>query len=129
MKKYETLRDLVEDGEEPKNTEYIFMCWGDDPRIEVGIVVTNVKLCPSEEGGYTFIDKETGKEMHTNYAWALMENTPENIVRINEWKEKCNVCKEAERIRDLYRRRIRTLEKYPNLFKNAEIDGEGSNDK
>ena len=129
MKKYETLRDLVEDGEEPKNTEYIFMCWGDDPRIEAGIVVTDVKLCPPERGGYTFMDKETGKKMHTNYAWALMENTPENVVRINEWKEKCNVCKEAERMRDLYRRRIRTLEKYPNLFKNDEIDEGHSNDK
>ena len=129
MKKYETLRALVEDGEEPKNTEYIFMCWGDDPRIEAGIVVTDVKLYSPERGGYTFIDKETGKKMHTNYAWALMENTPENVVRINEWKEKCNVCKEAERMRDLYRRRIRTLEKYPNLFKNDEMSEGHSNDK
>ena len=101
------------DGNPPKEgMEYIFKCWGRNPRIYGGIIVTNVKYHPKgDEYGYTysFTDKETGEARHTNYPWALMENTPENVELIRIWEEKYNELKKFEKECSKLKSNIHTL--------------------
>ena len=74
-----------------KGMEYIYrmnMVWKPEIRlqsfpIKINTIVINVVR--KENGGFEFTNKETGERLCTNYAWALAENTVENIIRIQEY--------------------------------------------
>lgn len=82
---------LIHDNKEPKEEmEYIYlldMIWkpnvfGSFP-MTIGTIMTNVKRLHNDS--FEFTDKETGERYRTNYGWALAENTPENLIRIEEY--------------------------------------------
>lgn len=105
---------LKDNGKIKPNMEYIYlldMIWkpnqfGDQP-IKVGTIMKDV--IQSENGGYEFTCKETGERFRTNYAWALAENTPKNIKRIEEYNEEYSKLQKFENKVSLLRNDIITL--------------------
>lgn len=74
---------LINSNKTPKDgMEYIHL--NTEP-IPFGSIVKNViKL---DNDSFDFINKDTGVKYHTNYGWALAENTPENVQRLNDYLE------------------------------------------
>ena len=106
---------IDKDTDSPKSgMEYIYrmdIVWtpnkiGDKP-IKVGTIVNNV--IKKEVGNFEFTNKETGELLRTNYAWSLAENTPENIIRIEEYDNEYLKFKEHEKRIDILRKNIITL--------------------
>ena len=102
------------------NKEYVIVCidlengWrGEEYVINRGTVITNVTARIKDETflGYDFTVKETGKAEHTNYAWAIAEHTPENLLRITEYDAAVKEKEEMEKKVELLRKKIVTLEK------------------
>lgn len=102
---------LINSNKEPKaGMEYIYLldvAWIlgklETAPVEFGCIMTDVvKL---ENDSFEFTHKESGERYRTNYGWALAENTPENIERINAYMEsekKLNeVKRENKRLRNL----------------------------
>jgi len=63
--------------------------------IKIGTIVNNT--VQMENGSYQFNNKETGELLQTNYAWALAENTPENLEKIKRYDEEFIRFKEYEK--------------------------------
>lgn len=107
---------LIHSNKEPKEgMEYIYlldMVWrpgelGDLP-MEYGSIMTDVvKL---ENDSFEFTHKETGERYRTNYGWALAENTPENVEKINQYIESKKELEELERITNKLRNEISDLD-------------------
>jgi hypothetical protein len=106
---------IDKDNGKPKpNMEYIYrldMVWtpnelGDKP-IKVGTIMTNV--IQFDNGSYEFTCKETGETLRTKYAWALAENTTENILKIEKYEREYKKIKEYEMIINKLRNDIITL--------------------
>jgi len=76
--------------------------------IKIGTIVTDVVQL--ENKSYEFTNKETGERLKTNYAWALAENTPENLKRIEEYDKERIKFKEYENKVEALRKQITTLE-------------------
>lgn len=103
-----------DNGKPNPNMEYIYrmdMVWvpgklGDIEMRKDSIVTNVVQL---QNGGYEFLCKETGRKLCTNYAWALAENTPENILRIQKYDEEYKKFKEYEKYLTNLRNDIITL--------------------
>jgi len=49
----------------------------------IGRIMTNVKRLYNDS--FEFTDKETGEIYRTNYGWALAENTPKNVINIDNY--------------------------------------------
>lgn len=107
--------ELIDDNKEPKKgVEYIYMLdmvWklGKSGKlrsfdIKPGTIVVDVEK--QYNGSFRFNLKEGGDDIYkTNYGWSLAENTPENILKINEY-EKFKIVveeskKELKRLRSL----------------------------
>ena len=56
-----------------------------------------INVIKKDNGSYEFTSKETGESFRTNYGWALAENTPENLIRIEEYEKQSIIFGEAER--------------------------------
>jgi hypothetical protein len=106
---------INKDNGQPKpDTEYIYMMdmvWtpnelGDKP-IKKGTIVTNVIQLKNKS--YEFLNKETGEVLRTNYAWALAENTTENIERIKIYEKEYIEFKKHEKNINSLRNNIITL--------------------
>ncbi len=70
-------------------------------KVKEYIIVTDVKSKKSEDGyhlGYDFTIKDSGIRCHCNYPWAFWENTPENLVKINEYKVEQKKLDEQEKL-------------------------------
>lgn len=97
------------------NMEYIYrldMVWtpnelGDKP-IKIGTIMTNV--IQLDNRSYEFSCKETGERLRTNYGWALAENTPDNIKRIEKYEKEYLKFKEYEKKINQLRNNIITLQ-------------------
>jgi len=101
---------LINDNKEPKeDMEYIYLLdmankpneFGSFP-MSIGTIITNVKRLYGDT--FEFKDKETGEIYRTNYGWALAENTPENLIRIENYFIAKNelelIEKKTKRLRD-----------------------------
>lgn len=89
------LQSLIKDGKEPnENIEYVVTY--DIPEmgflvkelpVSKGTIVINVKrnIVADYHHGYEFTIKETGEKHITMYAWALAENTPNNVKELCEY--------------------------------------------
>lgn len=91
--------------------------YGDFPMKEGTIMIDVVKL---DNNSFDFTCKETGDRLHTNYGWALAENTKENRERIKQFEIYDIYYKEIERIRNKLLHEIITLKPTND---NEEIDG------
>jgi len=115
---------LIDKGKEPKiGMEYIYsinMAWPHEDGkksmtsidVESGIIVIDVVAEKAQDGyhlGYDFTIKETGVRCHCNYAWAFWENTPENMVKIEEYREEKDKLDEQEKLVDKLREGIEQL--------------------
>ena len=94
--------------------EYIYdldMVWKDGEydsiSVESGFIVNNVSK--KENGGYSFNIKGKEGVYHCNYGWAFLENTPDNIVLISEYKYKNHEFQKIKKERNLYYNRIKKL--------------------
>ncbi len=70
-------------------------------KVKEGVIVTNVESKKGEDGyhlGYNFTIKDSGIRCHCNYSWAFWENTPENLVKINEYKVEQKKLDEQEKL-------------------------------
>lgn len=74
----------------PNNGEYIYnmnMIWSCDTwtseKVQPGVIVTNVRKMPNNS--FTFNIKGDNTLYRTNYGWAFIENTPDNVVKYNEY--------------------------------------------
>ena len=123
---------IDKDNGKPKSEmEYIYrldMVWtpnefGDKP-IKIGTIMTNV--IQLDNRSYEFTCKETGEILRTNYAWALAENTPENIQRMKEYDEEYIKFKEYERKINHLRNNIITLKERGEKRKEKDITDEPS---
>ena len=94
---------LINSNKEPKvGMEYIYLLdvtWipGEHESVSVefgSIMVDVVKL---DNDSFEFTHKESGQRFGTNYGWALAENTPKNIERINSYLESIKKLKEIKR--------------------------------
>jgi hypothetical protein len=101
-------------GQPKPDMEYIYrldMVWTpnklEGKSIKIGTIVTNVVQL--ENKGYQFICKETGELLRTNYAWALAENTPENVKRIAIYEKEYIEFKKFEKKINSLRNNITTL--------------------
>ena len=57
-------------------------------KVKEGIIVTDVESKRGEDGyhlGYDFTIKYSGIRCHCNYPWAFWENTPENLIKIDNY--------------------------------------------
>lgn len=106
---------IDKDNGKPKpNMEYIYqldMVWkphqlGSFP-IKKGTIVTDVVQL--EYGSYEFKCKETGQVFATTYSWALAENTPENVKKIEFYEQEFLRFKEFEKFITSLRNNITTL--------------------
>lgn len=102
-------------GQPKQGLEYIYrldMVWKpgglEGYPIKVGTIVTDVVQL--ENKSYEFTNKETGERLKTNYAWALAENTPENLKRIEEYEKEWIKFKEYEKKIETLRKSIVTLD-------------------
>jgi hypothetical protein len=94
---------LINSNKEPKfGMEYIYLldvAWiigtFDTVSVDFGCIMTDVVKLPNDS--FEFTHKETGKRYRTNYGWALAENTPENVERINAYLESNKKLKEVEK--------------------------------
>ena len=94
---------LINSNKEPKaGMEYIYLldvAWiigtFDTVEVERGCIMTDV--VKRHNDSFEFTHKESGKRYETNYGWALAENTPENIERINAYMESENKLNEVKR--------------------------------
>jgi len=115
---------LIDEGREPiVGMEYIYnlnMAWPHEDGkksmksidVENGIIVTDVVAEKTEDGyhlGYDFTIKKTGQRCHRNYAWAFWENTPENLVKVEKFREEKAKLDEQERLVDELREDIAQL--------------------
>lgn len=69
-------------------------------KVKEGIIVIDVVSKKSDNGyhlGYDFTIKESGIRCHCNYPWAFWENTPENLIKIEEYKVENEKLKEQEK--------------------------------
>lgn len=82
--------------------------------INIGTIVTNV--IQTNNGGYEFNIKGENETLRTNYAWALAENTPDNLAKIEEYEKELAKFKEHEYLIDYLRDNIVTLK--PKLINN-----------
>ena len=82
---------LIHDNKEPKEEmEYIYlldMIWkpnefGSFP-MTIGRIMTNVKRLYNDS--FEFTDKDTGEIYRTNYGSTLAENTPKNVINIDNY--------------------------------------------
>lgn len=110
-------------GNPKSDMEYIYrldMVWVLDKLeskpIEIGTIMCDVKQCTN--GSYEFTCKETGERLRTNYAWALAENTPENVKRINKFDTEYLIFKKYEARINSYRNNIVTLKDSDNIQSN-----------
>lgn len=94
--------------------EYIYrldMVWKPDMLegfpIKIGTILTNV--IQTSNRGYEFNIKGDTEKFRTNYAWALAENTPDNLARIEEYEKELIKFKEYESFIDSLRNNIITL--------------------
>lgn len=106
---------IDKNNKEPKSDiEYIYMLdvvWlpdklGDRP-IKPKTIVTNVIRLSN--GSYEFKCKDTGEILRCNYAWALAENTPENINNIKIYEAELKKYKIATKKLELVKKNIKTL--------------------
>jgi len=72
-----------------------------------GSVVIDVKKLPC--GSFEFRCKESGEIYRTNYAWALAENTPANLKRIDEYIREREKLEIHKKIVDKLSKSIKTL--------------------
>jgi hypothetical protein len=106
---------IDKDNRTPKiGLEYIYrhdMVWKPNDLtgypIKVGTIVTNVIQISNR--GYEFNIKGDTETLRTNYAWALAENTPDNLARIEEYDKEYLKFKEYESFVDSLRNNIVTL--------------------
>jgi len=68
-----------------------------------------IKVVQLDNKSYEFICKDTGEKYHTNYAWSLAENTPENLKRIEIYENEYRKLKDFESVVDSLRDNISTL--------------------
>ena len=101
-------------GKPKPDMEYIYrldMCWRPNELkhipMKVGTIMTNVVQL--ENKSYEFTCKETGERLRTNYAWALAENTPENVKLIEEYDKEYSKFKEYEKKVTSMLKKIKTL--------------------
>ncbi len=72
--------------------------------IKFGFIITNViKL---ENSSFEFIHKESGEKFITSYSWAIAENTPENLEKIDRYLESKNKLEELKQITEKLRNEI-----------------------
>jgi hypothetical protein len=118
-----------DNGKPKSDMEYIYrldMVWtpnelGDKP-IKKGTIVTNVVQLKNKS--YEFLNKETGEVLKTNYAWALAENTPENVERIEIYEKEYKKFKEHEKLINSLRIEIITLKSEGEKRKENDITDE-----
>ena len=101
-------------GNPKPDMEYIYrldMTWKPDELqhypITIGTIVNNV--IQLDNRSYEFTIKDTGEVFRTNYAWALAENTPENIKKIKKYEDEYEKFKIHEKLINLLRDDIDTL--------------------
>lgn len=75
--------------------------------IKIGTIVINVIQLKNRS--YEFTCKETGEILRVTYAWALAENTPENVERIKKFDAEYLKFKEHEKLINQLRLDIITL--------------------
>jgi hypothetical protein len=75
--------------------------------IKENLIVNNV--FKTDGGGYEFSVKETGEKYECQYNWAFAENTPENILAIEEFEEKNKELKILQNECNLLRDKIKTI--------------------
>ena len=103
-----------DNGKPKQDMEYIYrldIVWRPNElgseEIKVGTIMTDVIQLPNRS--YQFKNKETGDILRTNYAWALAENTPENIIKIEKYEEEYKKFQQHEQLIKLLRSDIVTL--------------------
>lgn len=111
------LQDLITDGNEPNgNIEYIVTYdvpqIGQRNPITKGTVVNNVKrrVIDGHNHGYEFTIKETGETSITMYAWALAENTVENLIELETYWAMQEQVKAYQKAVRRQGKRLKTLE-------------------
>jgi len=70
-------------------------------KVKKGIIVTDVESKKREDGyhlGYDFTIKDYGIRCHCNYPWAFWENTPDNLMKIEEYKIEQKKLDEQEKL-------------------------------
>lgn len=99
--------ELIGDNKKPKKgVEYIYMLdmvWklgksGELRSFDIkpGTIVVDVEK--RDNGSFRFNLKEGGDDIYeTNYGWSLAENTPENILKINEYEKFKIVVEESKK--------------------------------
>lgn len=101
--------------EPEKNVEYIYIGrnlydgknLGPEKTIEEDVIVVDVVL---EDNMFHYTLKESGERYQTFYGWALRENTPENLIKIQEHNELNDLAKHIIMIAEKKRREIICLE-------------------
>ena len=81
-------------------------------KVKEGIIVIDVVSKKSDDGyhlGYDFTIKESGIRCHCNYPWAFWENTPENLIKIDEYKIEDEKLKKQEKKVKKLRKNINQL--------------------
>ncbi len=105
----------ADNGKPNPNMEYVYcldIIWRPDrlghSTIKKGSIMVDVIQLDNKS--YEFTSKENGERFRTNYAWALVENTPENIKLYNEYEiENMNLKIFQEKVKSL-RAKVKTLE-------------------
>jgi hypothetical protein len=81
-------------------------------KVKKYIIVTDVESKKREDGyhlGYDFTIKDSGIRCHCNYPWAFWENTPENLVKINEYRMEQKKLNEQKKLVEKLRNNIDQL--------------------
>ena len=81
-------------------------------KVKEGIIVIDVVSKKNDDGyhlGYDFTIKDSGIRCHCNYPWAFWENTPDNLVKIEEYKVENEKLKKQEKIVKKLRKNIDQL--------------------
>jgi hypothetical protein len=109
------LDHLITKGEEPLDMEYLYtldLYWIDGDMtsypIEKYTIVTNVKQ--NIKGGYTFTIKNTNIDARSNYAWAFVEHTKENLDKIKIYEEEYKKFLSMKKKVNILRKNIKSLE-------------------
>jgi len=85
-----------------------------------GTIMTD--LVEVDSSTYYFVWKVTGIRLQTHYAWALAENTPENVKNIKKYDDAKEKLKEMERKCNGLYNRIVTLKAPKELDPNEKTD-------
>lgn len=104
-----------------KDKEFIYildMMWAADKSLESfktkqGTLVTDVEL--NLDGKFSFNIKGTEIKRATYYGWALVENTEDNVVALNDYREHQEKLKDFEKIVKSKQKKLITLEKYQQI--------------